>query len=194
MCFWDMITTLEFKHYFYIFETTFKFNPMSIHPPLYHPNEVPERFRDAWNRNDPSGIAALFVDDADFINVTGWENKKDIFEAHDFGLRIIFQDSDLEIIRTKVKMLSDDIAVVHSHIRITGQTAQKEKDADLRETIFLFVVKKTNEHWLCISAQNTDIVFGKQTNFREEDGRLHSVSYKERIPFSKLNTKNKSQI
>ncbi len=160
---------------------------MSIHP-VNHPNEIPERFRDAWNRNDPAGIAALFVENADFINVTGkwWENKKNIFEAHDFGLRIIFQNADLEIIKTKVKMLSDDIAVVHSHIRITGQTAKKGKDAGLRETIFLFVAQKTKEYWLCVSAQNTDIAFGKQTNFRDEDGSLHSVSYKERISFSKL--------
>lgn len=147
--------------------------------------------RDAWNRNDAAGIAALFVDTADFINVTGiwWENKKDIFDAHDFGLRVIFQDSNLEIIRTKVKILLDNIAVVHTHIRITGQTRQKDNDAELRETIFLFVAQKTDEHWQCISAQNTDIIFGKQTNFREKDGSIHSVNYKERIPFSKLNKK-----
>ena len=48
--------------------------------------------------------------------------------------------------------------------------------------MFIFVAKRLdNGEWLCVSAQNTDIVFGMQTNIRDESGTLKSVSYKERI-------------
>lgn len=151
--------------------------------PVLQPQDIPERFKDAWNRYDPNGIANLFFDNADFVNVTGkwWDNKKDIWKAHDFGLRVIFQHSKMEILKVKVKMLSEDIAIVHTRIRIKGQTEKEVDRAGLRETMFLFVARKVNNEWLCESAQNTDTVFGKQTNIRDEDGNLKSVSYKEKV-------------
>lgn len=159
---------------------------MEKYKPVLQPQEIPEEFKEAWNRYDPDGIANLFVDNADFINVTGkwWENKEDIWKAHDFGLRLIFQHSKMEVLKVKVKMLRKDIAIVHAHIRITGQTEKEVDEAGLRETMFLFVARKMNGEWLCESAQNTDIVFGKQTNIRGEDGNLKSVSYKENSPYT----------
>src|SRR5690625_1817134 len=125
----------------------------------------------------------LSLHDALPIYVTGiwWENREDIWKAHDFGLRIIFQNSEMQVLRTKVKLLREDIAVVHAHVRITGQTEQEVDSAGIRETMFLFVARKVDEQWWCESTQNTDIVFGKQTNIRDEDGNLKSVSYRERI-------------
>lgn len=147
------------------------------------PQEIPERFKEAWNRYDPDGIANLFSDHADFVNVTGkwWENKEDIWKAHDFGLRIIFSQSKMEVIRVKTKHLSAEIAVVHAHVRVTGQTKQQVNRAGIRETMFLFVVRKQNDQWLCESAQNTDIVSGKQTYIRDEAGDLKPISYQEKI-------------
>jgi len=149
---------------------------------IQEPREIPVRFMQAWNKNSPQEIADLFFENADFINVTGkwWERKKEILKAHDFGLRVIFQDSKMEILRIKEKRLSKDIAVVHAHIRITGQTTNQEIIAENRETLFLFVVKKNNGGWLCESAQNTDINPGKQTYIRDAYGELKAVSYKEK--------------
>lgn len=150
--------------------------------PVSEPREIIERFAQAWNDNNPDGIANLFYDHADFVNVTGkwWDNKTDIRKAHDFGLRVIFQHSSLEILKVKEKFLSDTIAVVHARIRVTGQTEKEVETAGKRETMFLFVLRKENGIWLCESAQNTDIIFGKQTNIRDEKGELKSVSYKEK--------------
>lgn len=145
------------------------------------PEEIPYLFMEAWNRYDAKGIAALFYEEADFVNVTGkwWDNKTDIWKAHDFGLRIIFPHSKLEVNKVKLKMLKEDIAVVHARIRITGQTAKDVKKAEERQTMFLFIAQKENENWLVVSAQNTDIT-GEQTNIRDEQGALKSVSYKEK--------------
>lgn len=148
--------------------------------PIEKPSEIAERFKEAWNSYDAEGIASLFFENADFVNVTGkwWDNKEDILKAHDFGFRVIFKNSHLEILNVKEKMLSEDIAIVHTRIRLTGQTEKDVEKADIRETMFLFVLRKIDGQWLCESAQNTDIVFGMQTNIRDEKGELKSVSYK----------------
>ncbi len=155
---------------------------MKKHTPVHDPQQIPYRFMEAWNRYDPDGIADLFYEIADFVNVTGkwWDNKTDIWKAHDFGLRVIFQHSRLEVLKVKVKMPTENIAVVHAQIRIVGQTENEGAEAGERRTMFLFVAKKEGEEWLVVSAQNTDIT-GEQTNIRDEDGKLRSVSYRERI-------------
>lgn len=156
---------------------------MHLYKPILQPQDIPERFKEAWNRYDPNGIADLFFDNADFINVTGkwWDNKKDIWKAHDFGLRLIFQNSKMEVLAVKVKMPTENIAIVHAHMRIIGQTEKEVDNAGPRKTLFLFVARKVNNEWLCESAQNTDIILGKQTNIRDENGNLKSVSYKEKL-------------
>lgn len=155
---------------------------MKNQTPIFDPKQIPYRFKDAWNQYNPDGIADLFYDDADFVNVTGkwWDNKTDIWKAHDFGLRIIFQHSQLKVLKVKVKTLADDIAIVHARIQIIGQTENKGEQAGERRTMFLFVAKKERGQWLVVSAQNTDIT-GEQTNLRDADGALRSVSYKERM-------------
>lgn len=147
--------------------------------PVTDPKEIPVRFGEAWNHNNARGIADLFFDDADFVNVTGkwWNHKEEIFKAHDFGLKIIFKNSRLEVLKVKVKTLSDEVAVIHARIRITGQTEKEVASAGVRETMFLFVAQKTEGEWLCVSAQNTDIVWGMQTHIRDEKGVLKPVRY-----------------
>lgn len=154
---------------------------MKKYIPVLNPEQIPHRFEEAWNRYDPDGIADLFYEDADFVNVTGkwWDNKTDIRKAHDFGLRVIFQHSQLEVLKVKVKIPAENIAIVHARIRVLGQTENKGEKAGERRTMFLFVARKEKGQWLVISAQNTDIT-GEQTNIRDEKGGLKSVSYKER--------------
>jgi len=147
--------------------------------PMLSPEEMPQRFKEAWNRYKASEIAELFSEHPDFVNVTGkwWDNREDIRKAHDFGFRVIFPESHLEVIKVKKKIPSENVAIIHARIRVTGQTEHQVDKARKRETMFIFVMKKTDEEWLCESAQNTDIIFGKQTNIRDEKGALKSVSY-----------------
>lgn len=154
---------------------------MSDYKPILDPKDIPYRFKDAWNINSADGIVAIFKEGADFINVTGkwWDNKEEIWKAHDFGFRLIFTDSTLEVQKVKVKMPTDDIAIVHARIQILGQTENKGEVAGERRTMFIFVAQKFDEEWLVLSAQNTDIT-GLQTNIRKSDGSFTSVSYKER--------------
>lgn len=151
--------------------------------PMSVPEDMPKRFKEAWNQYDAQAIADLFSDTPDFVNVTGkwWGNREEIRKAHQFGFEVIFQDSHLDILTVKKKVLADDVVIIHAQIRVLGQTENKVEKAGKRETMFLFVMRRYEDNWLCESAQNTDIIFGMQTNIRDENGNLKSVSYKKKI-------------
>ncbi|MCC5913276.1 MAG: SgcJ/EcaC family oxidoreductase [Balneolaceae bacterium] len=146
------------------------------------PEDIPALFAGAWNRRSAGDIAALFDKDADFVNVVGiwWENREDIRKAHDYGLRVIFNESNLKVTKTKVRQLSDDTAVVHARMRLKGQSKRKQADKpEMRFNIFTFVVRKKEDNsWICVAAQNTDIVPGKETNM-VKDGEISAVDYRD---------------
>ena len=149
--------------------------------PLDTPESIPVVFVEAWNRRDPDRIAALFEPDAEFVNVTGlwWHDREAIRKAHAYGLTRIFEQSHLELVRVKVKRLTDDIAVVHARMRLSGQTPVAGIAAPQpRQNVFSFVVRRGPEGWRCASAHNTDVVPFMETNVVDEDGRLRSVSYR----------------
>ena len=148
---------------------------------IENPEQLPSLFTRYWNERNADGIASLFPSEAEFINVVGlwWHTREDIRKAHDYGLKVIFNHSRLSLIRSKVKYLSDDIAIVHAKMKLEGQTAIEDtKSPAVRRNIFTFVVKKTGDHWLCEAAHNTDIVPGKETNMIDEKGRIRAVDYR----------------
>ncbi len=145
------------------------------------PEEIPSLFVEAWNQRNALGIADLFAEDAEFVNVVGlwWHNRHDIFKAHDYGLKVIFKDSHLELRKTKVKMLSEDIALVHARMKLSGQTGHGDVNQPYsRQNILSFVVKRSDNRWLCESAHNTDIVPGAETNIINEKGEITGMDYR----------------
>jgi uncharacterized protein (TIGR02246 family) len=144
------------------------------------PENMPDLFVQFWNERDARSLADLFAEEADFINVVGiwWEDKEAIFKAHDYGLKVIFNNSELKAMKKKINYLTEEVAVVHSRMRLRGQTPQGEvEEPGLRFNIFSFVLKKTDGRWHCVAAHNTDIVPGKETNIIE-DGKLKNVDYR----------------
>lgn len=150
-------------------------------PAIDSPERIPEAFVAAWNRRDASAIAALFDEDAEFVNVVGlwWHDRAAIERAHAYGLERIFPSSTLRLVRTTVKLLRDDVAVVHARMRLTGQTPIDNIDTpQARSTIFSFVVHRSDAAWSCASAHNTDVVPGAETNVMDEAGRFRSADYR----------------
>jgi len=66
------------------------------------------RFVDAWNHRDPDSLAALFDDDAEFVNVTGlwWHIPRADPKRSRVRATRIFKDSSLQAIDVRVKRLS----------------------------------------------------------------------------------------
>jgi uncharacterized protein (TIGR02246 family) len=148
---------------------------------LDSPESIPLVFTEAWNRRDAPKLASLFDEDAEFINVTGlwWHNRQAIEKAHAYGLEKIFNNSTLSLLRTKVKYLAENIAVVQAKMKLKGQTPVGDvEQPGLRSNIFTFVVHKTDDCWSCASAQNTDIIPNMETYVRDEKGNLTPVDYR----------------
>lgn len=155
----------------------------SDYPPLDRPERIPEVWAAAWNRRDPETLAALFDEDAEFVNVVGlwWHDRDSILEAHRYGLSVLFSESTLSLGRVTVKRLREDVAVVHARMRLTGQSPVGEVERPgARTTVFSFVVHRKDGHWSCASAHNTDVVPGMETNVVDERGAFGSVDYRRR--------------
>ena len=154
---------------------------MTDYTPLDGPESIPVVFVEAWNRRDPDTLASLFDEDAEFVNVVGlwWHDREAIRKAHAYGLERIFNRSTLRLGITRVKRLSDDVAVVHARMHLEGQTSvDGVVSPGARTNIFSFVVHRTPEGWRCASAHNTDVVPHAETNVIDDEGRFRSADYR----------------
>ncbi|TPK90635.1 MULTISPECIES: SgcJ/EcaC family oxidoreductase [unclassified Mesorhizobium] len=126
------------------------------------PEDAAIAFADAWNRHDMDDFAALFSEDANFVNVVGmwWKSRAEIEAAHRATHGTMFRDSRLEGVVSSVVELSPGLASVHYRWTLTGASAPDGSPAGTREGILLLVVGKEQAGWQIKVAQNTDIVPG----------------------------------
>lgn len=150
---------------------------------LEAPEDLPSYFINAWNARDAAGIANLFAEDASFVNVVGlwWNDRAAIWKAHEYGLRVIFPKSNLELRKTKARYLSETAAIVHARMKLSAQSGHGDlSEPTSRMNIFTFVLEKQEAGWVCVAAHNTDIVPGKETNIINQDGQLRAVDYRKK--------------
>ena len=143
--------------------------------------DIPTLFVQAWGSRDANALALLFDEDAEFVNVTGlsWRDRDTIRKAHAYGFEHLFSESTLSIDQSRIRKLSDDVAVVHARMTLTGQTPIGSiTQPGSRTTIFTFVVHRTGDRWRCASAHNTDIVPRMETNVVDDQGALRSANYR----------------
>ncbi len=152
-------------------------------PILSEPHGIVDAFRAAWMRRDGAAIAALFTEDADFVNVTGlwWHGRAAIGRPHDDALKSFFAKTELRAGRTETRMLGPDVAVVRCRLTLSGQKAPDGHIAEPRQTILTFVMMRQDAGWLAVSAQNTDVVPGQETHLADRDG-LRAVRYRQGHP------------
>ena len=96
-----------------------------------------------------------------------------------YGLERIFNASTLTVDDLRVKQLSDDVAIVHAAMTLSGQTAIATiGQPGARKTIFSFVLHRAGGGWLCVSAHNTDVVPNMETNVIGDDGSFRAANYR----------------
>ena len=129
--------------------------------PHASPEHIPAMFARAWNNGDSDALASLFDHDAEFVNVTGlcWHDRESIRKAH---ADRVASKSTLTTSETKVKLLSPEVAVVHTRMTASGD----EPVVDPHTTIVSFVVHRTGDRWLCASVHNTDVITSTATNIK----------------------------
>lgn len=132
-------------------------------PPSLHtsPEDIPALFARTWSDPDSAALAALFDEDAEFVQSTGQccHGRAAIRQAHasrpDRGLPA----SALTAEDTRVKLLSPEVAVVHARFRRAGDAGpEASATTGPHSTVVSFVVHRAGDRWLCASAHHTDVV------------------------------------
>lgn len=114
-----------------------------------------------WNHHDVKANAALFTEDADFVNVVGvrMRGRKEIEAQHEKLHRTLMRNSVVSIQQRSLRLLSSDVAVAHVQWEMKG--GEKVAGWDVRETrhgIFTYILVRENGRWLITGAHNTDTV------------------------------------
>lgn len=143
------------------------------------PEDVVTRWQAGWNSHDADALAELFTEDADFVNVVGlwWHDRAAIRKAHAYGFAHIFQNSAIVMDRIRTRLIGQDAAVIQARWRVAEQSSHHDKNALSRTGIFTFVCQRFDGGWLAVTAHNTDIVPGAETNIRTTTG-MQSVDYR----------------
>lgn len=122
----------------------------------------------AWNARDAARFAALFAENADFVNVVGlwWRNRDDIEKAHAYGFERIFPKAEMSVIRSAERVIGGT-AILHIKWRLTGQVTPQGAEAGMRTGVFVLVAHHIADGWQLVAAQNTNIVPGAETHLVE---------------------------
>jgi uncharacterized protein (TIGR02246 family) len=117
-------------------------------------------FADAWNVHDAKPLAALFVEDADFVNVMGmwWKGRDEIERNHAGLFSTLMRESRLTLDDTQVRFLKLDAAVAHSTWELVGQQTPDGEELPPRKGVISSVMMRQNDKWEIVSAHNTDTV------------------------------------
>jgi uncharacterized protein (TIGR02246 family) len=121
---------------------------------------VVDRFVQAWNDHDIRAFAALFAEDAEFVNAIGlhWHGRAQIAAAQANNHATIFKESRLDNVRVRQRFLKPDVAVVHATWDLVGQRRRDGQAVPPRAGLITMVLTKEGDAWPIAVFQNTDIV------------------------------------
>lgn len=123
-----------------------------MHQHIINPEDIPLAFQAAWNNHDMKAFAALFHQDATFVNRFGHYVKgiNEIIALHQPIHDTIYSDSTLENELIDVTSLTNDICISHFWSRLTAGLAHPQGPHQI-DTLLLTVLVKQNNSW-CIQA------------------------------------------
>ncbi len=126
------------------------------------PETVAHAFADAWNAHDMNQLADLFAPDGHFVNVIGlwWRSSREIREAHAVTHASLFRDSRLDVLQTDTRQATADVALVRMLWQLSGHVSPMGETLPPRTGLLLFVLRRHDDGWTIVDAQNTDIVEG----------------------------------
>lgn len=122
--------------------------------------DVLRSFDEAFNRHDADAVAALYTDDAEFVNVAGmwWRGRAEIKRGTAFVLTNIFQNTRLQTDSVSVRFPTHDtaLAVVTQHTVGSFVLPDGTRIASTNNLLTYFLVKRKGR-WLIAGGQNTEI-------------------------------------
>jgi uncharacterized protein (TIGR02246 family) len=124
--------------------------------------QVAMAWQEGWNKHDAAGLAALLVEDVDFVTVVGpegWLKGRKKFQDYTAEIhKRYFKDSVWTTKETRVRFLRPDVAVAHvlwSHLGANVPLPGRRPDVP-QPGIFTWVLEKRDGKWLVVASQNTE--------------------------------------
>ena len=116
-------------------------------------------FVDSWNRHDMTMLAALFAEDADFVDVFGnwFKNRTAIEQALTQRHATVFKDSLFTEKDLAVRFVQPDLAIVHSIIELSGATDRLGHQIPPGLGVITSVIQGVAGGWRILALQNTTI-------------------------------------
>lgn len=129
---------------------------MSQH--IINPEDIPLAFQIAWNNHDMKAFAALFHQNATFVNRFGHYVKgvDEIVALHQPIHETIYSDSTLENELIDITPMSDDICISHFWSRLTAGAAHPQGPHQI-DTLILTVLIKKNNAWYIQALENVTL-------------------------------------
>lgn len=112
------------------------------------------RLQDAWNAADGAAYAAVFAEDADFVNIRGeWiHGRAEIAAGHQMIFDTIYKGSHNEVEVAAVRPLRDGVLL--AHLRAT-MTAPGGPLKGTNHALMTVVLTQVQGEWLATAFHNT---------------------------------------
>ena len=124
--------------------------------------KLPQEFCEAWAKHDGHALAKIMAEDVDFVTVaTTYLHGRTDFET--FHVRLLsgrFKDSTISVLKTTIRFLRPDMAVVHWSWRIEGDKNADGTPRQPRYGMMTLVAEKKVGNWQVIVGQNTNAILG----------------------------------
>ena len=116
-------------------------------------------FIDSWNRHDVGMLAALFTDDADFVDVFGnwFKDRMAIERALAQRHATVFKESRFAEKEVAIRLHKPDLAIVHAIIELSGAVDRQGQQLPPGLGVITSVIEKVGDGWRIIALQNTAV-------------------------------------
>ncbi len=115
-----------------------------------------QQIETAWNLYDSVSLAALFTEDANFIQIFGGQldGRAAIEAAHRHIFETIYRGSRASFVLRSVRFLRSDVAVVFARAHVKFVEGNEAREIETRPTL---IVVKEHDKWQVVAFQNTKV-------------------------------------
>jgi uncharacterized protein (TIGR02246 family) len=119
---------------------------------------VGERLVASWNSHDIRSLAALFGEDATCVNTEGqwWSSRVQLESELVRRHQSLFRASRLTAVESKATLLSATVAALQIRWELVRLVAPNGSSLPHRAGTLLLILKKQDETWPIVMAQNTE--------------------------------------
>jgi uncharacterized protein (TIGR02246 family) len=119
--------------------------------------QVSDAFVSAWNTHDMTAFAALFHEDAEFVNVAGMyaRGRDQIEQMHAFVHSGVFRNSEIRFRLEGARELAPGIIVAHIASELHGD---EREPGQTRRAMMTVVLQHRTGMWKIAAAHNTNLI------------------------------------